>query len=264
MNAIFRKDGSPRQGHCERPSSEHSPNWRFSCLRLADLLNCFDRDDRGASYYLGVTLILPFYVMLIVFTIELALILNAKIAVTHATYTTARAAAVWYSAGELSMEQRLGMIQLAAVNSLAPIASGSVSHQLTHSGSFSYPESAPTAWVEAFNASFARQFDADYMARKWKYAANATRIKVERSSPDFNSPLKVTLEFEHPFHTSGAGRLFGHIAPWLGASIRTITVRSTVIVENEGIRPAEGTVECHDQSLGIAFHANHGFRALNW
>jgi Flp pilus assembly protein TadG len=81
-------------------------------------------DEDGASYHLGFALILPFYVLLIVCTIELALMLNAKIAVTHAAYAAARAASVWLSAKDIPEEGRLGMVHLAAVNALAPIASG--------------------------------------------------------------------------------------------------------------------------------------------
>ncbi len=123
-----------------------SPAIRRLRGRWHSVAHALHQDETGASYYLSVVLLLPLYLMLLIVTVELALLLNAKLAVTHAAYAAARAAVVWQPAGELPAEARLGMVYAAAASAIAPVASGNPRHVILSSPYFQYPEQVPTDW----------------------------------------------------------------------------------------------------------------------
>lgn len=210
------------------------------------------RDTAGAAYHLGVTLVFPIYLFLIVFTVELCLVLNAKMVVTHATYAAARAAAVWLPADDLPLKHRRGMVYAAAVNALAPIASSR--HALPNPHHFHYDQHAPLAWPLAYRRFGDGQQKPEYLARKWEYAARATRIRVEKLDDETDPAVRLTLEYEHPFHTSAAARFLGSVSPWLGVPYRTATVRSTVVLQLEQARAT-------NHSLNIPLHVDHQLTA---
>lgn len=245
MNAPSSLHRKPRRVHLPDPISVRS---RLQTKTIGNL----HKDDRGASYHLGFTILLPFFVLFIVFVVELALLLNSKMNVTYAAYAAARSATVWLAADDLPIEERLGMIHVAAVNALAPIASGR--HAISGSGDLKYPSSAPSAWVQSYRKYARGGQDPEYLKSKWKYAARATRIRLDRDTTGSDSDIRVTVEYEYPFHTAGAGRLLGRVSPRLGANLRSRTVRSTVVMRLEGPRSESAT-------LGIPFHATHGFRS---
>lgn len=212
-------------------------------------------DERGTAYNLGFTLLMPFYVLFIVFSVELALLLNTKMAVTHAAYAGARAATVWLNTDELPPEAQLGMIHVAAVNALAPIASGK--HHVSGDRDLRYPREAPHAWARSYLRQVTSRHQSDYLARKWVYAARATRISIRVDPPRTpEGPRQVTvmLLYEHPFHTNGAGRILGHLSPWLRAPIRSQTVSSTITLGIEDPRT-------ESLRLGVPIQVDFGFRS---
>lgn len=56
----------------------------------------FARDERGASYSISVLLILPFYLISIMFAIELVFALNAELALTASEESAVHAVKCWY------------------------------------------------------------------------------------------------------------------------------------------------------------------------
>lgn len=227
-------------------------------------LAALHRDESGVSYYVSVVMLLPFYILMVVCAIELALLLNAKMAVNHAAYAAARSAIVWIDAREIPEDVRMGMIYAAAASALAPVASGSSQHQQPSSSYFAFPAKAATEWAEGYRHFSGAQQEVPYLTRKYDYAARAIRIRVTRQSSEFNSPLTIELEYEHPFHTSGAGRVFGHVASWLARPLRSTTICAKVTMETEGFRPPDASSTTPVESMTIPFHANFGFRAVSW
>jgi hypothetical protein len=219
-------------------------------------------DQSGATYSLQMILVLPFYVLVVVSFVEVTLTLNTKIGVTLAAQAAARSAAVWWPAQDLTPDgdarredaRRMGRVHLAAVNALAPFASGSQAHGGRISNAFVYPDASPYAWARAYRTAFAstrngytETHDEEFLARKWRYAAGASVVAVVPIEPDrefdlanvlteqqdeqtFNSVLKVTVLYEMPYHTNGAGRILGT----LRGGIYTKQVVSTVYIEKEG------------------------------
>lgn len=220
--------------------------------KFRSMMRGFLRDEEGAAYQLGFTMVLPIYALLIVFILELGLLLSVKMAVTHATHAAARAAVVWMPVEdrELSEEARKGMVYVAFVNAMAPTASSR--HGSTSGRYFRYPNDAPQAWASAYTQYSKGGHEHDYLSKKWRYAAAASRVRVEKDTDAFDSAITVTVEYEHPFHTAGAGWLLGRTSSWAGLPHRTRTVSATVTMDQEGYRNDE-------QELGINFHADHGF-----
>lgn len=236
---------------------------RLSSFSPRRSLSSFVRDEAGMSYTMQLTVALPFCVLFIAVFVEITLMLNTKTGVQHAATAAARAATVWWPAEDLdddpdeALRRRMGRIHLAAVNALAPFASGSETHANRLGGDFDYPDDAPFAWAEAYRTAGGNH-DANFLARKWSYAAGATRVFVEPLLPDseeeieisesedaqtFNSALRVTVEYQMPFHTPGAGRFLGERR---GDGLYTKTIRSTAILEKEGPKSAEHTIGFQD------------------
>lgn len=201
----------------------------------------FHRDETG-GYQLSFAILLPFFTLLILFMVESSLALNAKIGTKYAAFAAARAAIVWVDAEELPEEARMGMVQLAAVNALAPFASSR--HPPVSNEYFEFPAGAELAWAEAYHAKVGARHDASYLSKKWLYAASATRINVDLSDEEHNALVTVTVFYDHPFHTTGVARLLGG----------SLTAVATVTLPKEGIRRA-------GESSQIKFHDDYRFRA---
>ncbi|MEZ6120140.1 MAG: hypothetical protein R3C28_26710 [Pirellulaceae bacterium] len=228
----------------------------------------FHRDETGVAYTVSLILLLPLFILMVVIFNELTLLFEAKQSVSYASFAAARTAAVVMNAdfidevdGSPSDEAqeaineplRLGRVHHAAVNALAPFASGSQKHLPQKAmNRFEYPSEAPHAWSEGFNSLAPRPWDTKYLARKWTYAARCSRIRVDAFDPKTgdvlgqrqrkNSPnvyLRVTVEYEYPFHTPGAGRIFG-VKTESGKYTRSI--QATTEIPLECIKSADGSL----------------------
>lgn len=246
--------------------------WLASCLLLYFLTRRllrrfrrrnvlrFLREERGAAYSLGLVLVVPFYTGLIATVVETTLMLVVKTGTNYAAYAAARAAAVWLPDEDspppdapdyLPLENREGMVHLAAVNAIWPYASGSREHVAGGPGAFPYNAQAARACIRAYHRYSGGRAPDDYLDRKWRYAAKATKIQIERSSAEFNAELTVTVEYEMPLNVPGVGRFLGGRASWGGARYFTRKISSNARIEKEGPKS-------ENQSLGIAYYDAHG------
>lgn len=248
--------------------------WTISCLLLYLFTRAlcskvrrwngsrFVREERGASYSLGVVLVVPFYVLLIATVVESTLMLVVKTGTTYAAFAAARAAIVWLPDDRIPSSDapdyippasRQGMVHLAAVNAMWPYASGSEQHAAGGAGAFAYDPEAAQACIEAYRRYSGGKAPEAYLDRKWRYAAKATQIKIEHSSEEFNADLSVTVEFEMPLNIPGVGRFLGGRASWGGAKYFTRKISSNATLEKEGPKS-------DNQSLGIAYYRDFGFQ----
>jgi len=123
------------------------------------------KQEHGATYAMQVVVITPFFLFTIAFVTELTLMSIAKIGVTYASYSAARAASVWLPT-DLPEATRNGMIHAGAVNALWTFASGSAKHALSSKA----PGEASQASVDAYQSYSGGRLDADYLKRKYDYA----------------------------------------------------------------------------------------------
>lgn len=202
------------------------------------------RDESGAAYSLPLVLTAPIYGLMMATVVEAALLLNARIGLQYAAHAAARAAVVWAPA-EVSESQRLGMIELAAVNAMTPFASGQSRHARSASGG----TRVAADLLEAYDTYSSGAAPDDYLARKWSYAAASTGVAIEVDSDEHDSPTTVVVAYDAPINLPLVGRFLGTHQSGGGYSYRLIA-RATLGLE----RP-----KSEDQTLGITYGRELGY-----
>jgi hypothetical protein len=249
-----------------------------SLLHLKQLVHRFHRDERGASYNLGVLIQIPFLIVIIATAVEVNALMLTKLGVQHASAAVARAATVWLPAEPTNgqpADYRLEMIRLAAVQNLTPFASGRQEHQ-RGLPSDSLGVSFADAQAVAIQQLSERKIDPQYIVRKHLYARAAVKIEIEvgaeadpvtgskelvsadglvqvrfvgakRAENQLTAPeLKVRLTFQKPIDLPVVGRFLGRAAPWSGSPFFTREVSHDATATLEHVRS-------RSKSLGITY-----------
>lgn len=188
----------------------------------------------GVSYSLSVVLMLPFYVLLVCFLVEVVMLLNTQTGVDYASWAAARAAAVWVPAEATNpeaAERNLEMVRRAAVNALSLWATNS------SAGAVPADQQGAEAVVSVSRAAEgARAHSAAWIRSKWNAAAEATRVEFDPlpqqlKSLDFSQPveLSVTVHYARPFFTPGVGRILGRRTA--AGFVRDLRATTTITVE---------------------------------
>lgn len=215
-------------------------------LRRLNALNCrsLARDESGAVYVLSVTLIVPFYLILVCTIIETSLILVTKLGTIYAAYSAARSAIVWdfdppAASGISSVvtERARNAAQFAMV----PLASGTT-------GIRDRMATGESPAAEIFLKTVANSPVQDaYLERKVAYAYAATQVSVERSGQpqSGDDALIATVEHAYPFRVAIVGRMFGATRSDLGP-VLVWPIRSTYRLPTDAPQNA-------DRRLGIVY-----------
>lgn len=202
-------------------------------------------DETGAAYSLPLVMTAPLYALMMATVVEAALLLNARIGLQYAAHAAARAATVWAPA-EVPEDQRLGMIHLAAVNAIAPFASGQTRH-------VAYGPALPTnEAVDVYDTYSGGRAPGDYLTRKWNYAAAKTSVAIDVESDEHDSPATAVVTYDAPINLPLVGRFLGTGTSAGSGSYYTyrLTARATLGLE----RP-----KSVDQTLGITYGRPLGF-----
>jgi hypothetical protein len=206
-------------------------------------------DERGATYMLPYVMTFPIYMLVMCLMIQTTMILNVKLFSMHAVSAAIRSAVVWRSAhpystdlgGHLAVEHA----HHAAAVAMVPIASSQTQHlanpllesSIYHRGTglnwYILRELVYANTSDAYLATyrqiaednvrldrvktnnFVRYPDQiaplDYLDRKVKYAAWATRVEVDSNDElnEWNHDFKVELDYIMPMNLPGAGRILG-------------------------------------------------------
>ena len=266
----------PRNQHCERKMKTYSKQRQ----RIVGWIHCFANDQTGASYSISFLVMFPFFFLLIISFIEVAIFLNLKTAVHKTAISTARSLAVTLpsepldevNAPGLTPDQRnrenmrriFGLTWAKAAASMAPFASGDELHGNLPDNGFVFPSDSGEQWAKTHN-KIGGTHNVAYLGRKFRNAARALKYEVvpinmgtgaKISEAEFiadpHAGIQVTVEYEAPFHTAGAGWLFGKRQP---AGFFTRTIRSTAIAQKEGPKSEDHRLPFRD------YYADHGFRS---
>ena len=203
---------------------------RFLNKPIVDL---HDRQDGGA-YTLSYAMVIPILMLLTCVVVESALVMCAKVGTAYSAFSGARTAIVWSSANDnwAEVEER---VEAAAVQSFVPFASG-----MGASGSAS--SSSVSRYISSYG-EFAQEPAAENYLRA-KYANAETRLKVTTSGApaNYDSDIKVTVEYRFKFNIPGIGRLIGE----QDGDGYSFPLTSSVTLQNEGPQNQQ-------QRLGIGY-----------
>ncbi len=196
-------------------------------------------EEDGGAYTISYVLTFPIYFLLVCTVIESSLVLLTKMGTMYAAYCSARSAVVWLNAQpDLANDQ----IRSAAVNAMAPFASGSQQHAKWLGADSGSTNGA--RWYYGYYRYCKGPAPADYMLTKYGCALAATDVTWDPAEPSVNEPINVTLTYRMPLHIPGAARVLG--AP---GGFYPITTKATL--------PNEGWVGAENQPnypMGIDYH----------
>ena len=215
-------------------------NGRMRPLNVSKFL----REDDGAAYSIGMTLVTPFYTLLICVVIECTLMMVVKMGTYHAALAAARSASVWLPAEQTdgyATHPGPGMVQLAAVQAMTPFSSSTARHRVQRTvfddvGDANYDQ-AYRKWAATSELQSER-----YVQLKREYAAEATSIHFDPPLPELmqnprsrlaDESVAVTVIYEMPMNVPGVGRIFGSRSSLPGASFYSRKISSTVTLNLE-------------------------------
>lgn len=161
--------------------------------------------ERGISYTLPFVLVIPFFLMFMALTVEIAFLLQAKLGTMTASFAAARAAIVWRSAEPA--ELRESRPRQAAITALAPFVGG---RQREIDGAGPIPPDAESQ-AEDFAVAGARFMpsdtaDAEFLKRKVRNAAARAEVTIEAESQGPRALLRATVRFRAPLYVPVASR----------------------------------------------------------
>jgi TadE-like protein len=201
--------------------------------------------EDGAAYSISYVFVMPIYLLLVCLMTETALVLFVKMGTEYAAYAAARSAVVWLPAQPPIVEQK---IRLAAVNAMTPFASSSSLHG---QGMGSGGRGAGT-FVEAYQRFARGAASSSYITAKYRYAEGATKVHWSPAHPRLNESVKVTLTYEMPLNTPGAGRILGHKSS--SGQFYSLPITSTVALPDEG--PVGAESQPSGNPIGIEYYSN--------
>ncbi len=210
----------------------------------------FGRGEESATATLDFILTFPLFTMIILTVVQFALMVNARIVVSYATYTAARSAIVNTDGGLAEAEAHA---EAAAEISCLPISPQLVS-------GLTYPK--PALALLLMHADENPHLPGNEFHRRWRrsggkhlYAQAATEVEITGADPEGNFPPKVpvTVTVSHAFRLSVpyADRVFAALVggTYLGWPVVTITDSYTFL--NEGKVRTEAKKEVEQCKSGI-------------
>jgi len=208
-----------------------------------DLAKC----EAGVAYTLGFMITVPIFALLICLVVDMSLILVAKIGTMYSAYAAARSAVVWMPSG-VGADVARNKARIAAVQAMTPFASAATAH--------APPTAVPpeAAQFVAAHRNYGTEPASDaYLTAKYRYAAWAVAVDLQGgTTPQDN--LRVTLDYQTPFHLPGIGRLLG--ARQSNGGPFVMNIRSVVELESHapyGPSAAGGTTSDPSRPLGISY-----------
>jgi len=205
--------------------------------------------EQGASYTLSLVLIFPIYVFLICLIVECSLMMVVKIGTTYAAYAAARSAIVQLPAEPKDPDEAEEIVRKAAVQAMAPFASGRDVHRRGTPLMLQPISVDGTAYYGAYKFYTKGVAPSTYVIQKYQYADLATKVTIEPQSDAPNAELKVIVEYEMPINVPGIGRFIGDSSSWVLAPFYTRKIQSSVLLEQEGPQSA-------NQLLGIKYDSS--------
>jgi hypothetical protein len=217
------------------------------------------RRQRGVSYSLSFVLVVPLYLTIMVFTLEVGILMITRIGLQYAAHMAARSAVVWQSAEPESL--RDDRIKLAAVQAIAPYVggrqrevddAGSISGDAyQHASDFAsavrrYQQKAVSA-EPGLRRPYTRSRTppkADFLERKFLSAWGRTDVEVKASAQDPRGPLEVTVKLRAPLYMPIVSRF---LDPDLSAPFE-YPMQTTVTLPNDA--PVS-----KDNKLGIKYQS---------
>ncbi|MGC3968800.1 MAG: hypothetical protein QM775_15960 [Pirellulales bacterium] len=218
---------------CVRAIRRHSQQRRA----LRSLHGC----DAGTAYSLSYMLTIPMLALIICLTIDMTLILVAKIGTVYSAYAAARSSVVWFPSG-VSRGDAQNKMDLAARQAMTPFASGSTRHR-----PLSMPAASGLTYLAAHKAFADKPADLEYLGWKYQYAGWATKVTTD-AGPNYRKDVTVTLEYQAPFHMPAIGRIFGKLTPY---GFYTTTITTVVKLENQA--PRTDVPNPASRPLGISY-----------
>jgi Flp pilus assembly protein TadG len=201
-------------------------------------------DEDGAAYSISYVMVFPLYLLLVCLVVEATLLLVVKLGTMYAAYAGGRSAVVWLSADPDRADDRC---HRAAVQALAPFASSSD----VHAEGFAPPrrpgEEYRYALAYKAHTLNSGKASAGYLTAKYRYAARATTVKIDRSSEKWDADVTIAVTYHAPLRVPGVSLILGRPAPWPGARFRTYPIESRITLRNEAPKN-------DNQTLGVDYY----------
>jgi Flp pilus assembly protein TadG len=190
-------------------------------------------DEHGGAYTLSYVMVIPILMLLTCVVVETTMLMSAKIGTVYSAWSGARTAIVWSSALDdwSKVEDR---IEIAAVQSFVPFASG-----MGRKGS---PPDRATAYVESYESFAADSVSANYVRAKYANAVDRLTVKTEGPPASHDSNIRVTVQYKFRFNIPGIGKLLGE----KDSEGYSFPLTSSATLQNEGPKNEQ-------QELGIGY-----------
>ncbi len=206
-------------------------------------LRCFHTDEEGATYSLSTVLVLPIFITVIAFVIELLLLLNSQQALNAATQNAVHTTRAWILQGDSLAEQETTLDQVvhrSVARNLAAFATTKISPT-------DPPDESIGRTLAAVNVSAT---SCERYARK--YALIEKHLRVTITTVDSNpKALFVQLEYDTPIWFAPFRLLLGNSTKH-GNQFRTLTTNFKVFAPQQDLQT---------RSMGLA---SSPWRAQHW
>ena len=210
------------------------------------------RGEEGFAYTLSFCMTIPFMMIVFIAFIESTLVLITFGGVYYSAYATARAAIVWQWAEPAGVIEE--KIELAAVHALTPFSSSNPAHldpRRRELAMQDIPYTYCNTYFKYFGqgpASDGNTVSNNYLVRKLYYARQGMKYYYTRPS-NYNSIIKATVIYEHPFHFPIIGRAFGKPSSTV-KGVRVYELKASASLQFEGAKT-------RDHTLGIRYDSDY-------
>lgn len=198
----------------------------------------FLRDGQRATAMLDFVLTFPFFLMIVLTVVQMALVINARLMVGWAAYAAARAAVVNTDGGE--------DVAKARAERAAAIATLPISPSIR---ALEYPD--PSVWLLLAAGEENPRLPGTQLQRRWTrsrgklaWARRATDVRIEGAQDDgtfaAKAPVTVTVTHRYDLAVPWAGRIFAAFRGgwWLGRPVTPLV--ATVTLANQGRIETDG------------------------
>lgn len=185
------------------------------------------RREEGATAMLDFILVFPFFAIIVLIVIQLALLINARLMVSYSAYTAARAAIVWLHEGdEIAYEKAAAAARI----SCTPISPGNIS--ILRLGGFAAglriaPLMAHTDWGDNLRRI-------PRAGSKFLYSQLATDVSISPSSPGPREPVTVSVTHQFHLNVPYAAGIFADLSGASLIGIPTVSITDSYTLLNEG------------------------------
>ena len=208
------------------------------------------RNEEGFAYVLSFCMTIPFMMIIFIAFIEATLVLITFGGVYYSAYATARAAIVWQWAEPAGVVEE--KIELAAVHALAPFASSNPTHLDPRRLDLAKQDITYTYCNTYFKyfgdgpASDGNKISNNYLVRKLYYTRQGMKYYYNRPTK-FDSIIKATVIYEHPFHFPFIGRALGKPSSTV-KGVRVYELKASSSLQFEGAKTRDHTLGIHYDS----------------